>query len=205
MGDNAKRAWPADRVERRSVDSLVPAARNARKHSGKQIDSIAAAIEEWGFTTAVLIDEDGNIIAGHGRVLAAKKLGLPDIPVMVARGWTAAQKRAYLLADNKMALNSEWDDDLLKAELLDLGEDFDLDLVGFTEGELAKMFPPEREQAEPVEKTKNAVIQFNIVFDDAGQQEDWFQFLCAGHTRTAYRRSGRQQNWATLVRSRSEC
>jgi hypothetical protein len=109
--------WPADRVERRAVADLVPYARNARTHSDFQVGEIAASIREWGWTVPVLVDEAGGIIAGHGRVLAARKLGIETVPVMVAAGWTEAQRRAYVLADNKLALNAGWDTDLLKVEL----------------------------------------------------------------------------------------
>src|SRR3954469_5755 len=108
---------PADQVERWSLGRLVPYARNARTHSEAQVAQIAGSIREWGWTVPVLVDETGMLIAGHGRVLAARKLGLTDIPVMVARGWTEAQKRAYVLADNKLALNAGWDVELLKVEL----------------------------------------------------------------------------------------
>jgi DNA modification methylase len=125
-------AWPADHVERRSVESLIPYARNARTHSDAQVAQLAASIQEWGWTTPVLIDETGSIIAGHGRVMAARKLGIEDVPVMVAAGWSEAQRRAYVLADNQLATNAGWDVDLLKVELGDLGEmGFDLDLIGF--------------------------------------------------------------------------
>lgn len=135
-----KLAWPADKVERRAVDSLVPYARNARTHSPEQVDQLAASIREWGWTTPVLVDEAGSLIAGHGRVMAAKKLGLKDVPVMVASGWSEAQKRAYVLADNKLALNAGWDNDLLKVELEELKDlDFNLDLTGFGSDELATL------------------------------------------------------------------
>jgi DNA modification methylase len=135
-----KDVWPADKVERRPVADLVPYARNARTHSEEQVAQIAASIREWGWTTPVLIDEQGGIIAGHGRVLAARKLGIPDVPVMVATGWTEAQKRAYVLADNQLALNAGWNNDLLKVELGDLKlEGFNLDLVGFSMDELNKL------------------------------------------------------------------
>lgn len=133
--------WPADRVERRKVADLIPYARNARTHSDEQVAQIAASIREWGWTTPVLIDEAGGIIAGHGRVMAARKLGLADVPVMVAAGWSEAQKRAYVLADNKLALNAGWDDDLLKLELKNLDAlGFDLQLTGFAIGELTALF-----------------------------------------------------------------
>src|SRR5271165_5780507 len=131
LNDQSK-SWPADKVERRAVESLVPYARNARTHSPAQIDQIAASIREWGWTVPVLLDEWDGIIAGHGRVLAAKKLGLGEIPCMVARGWSDAQRKAYVLADNKLALNAGWDEELLKIELGDLRElDFNIDLTGF--------------------------------------------------------------------------
>jgi DNA modification methylase len=132
--------WPADQVERWPLDRLIPYARNARTHSDEQVWQIAASMQEWGLTNPVLADEEGSIIAGHGRVLAARKLGFAEAPVMVARGWTEAQKRAYVLADNKLALNVGWDDALLKVELADLAEmGFDLPLIGFGEDELARI------------------------------------------------------------------
>jgi DNA modification methylase len=135
-------SWPADRVERRSVAELVPYARNARTHSPAQVAKIAASIGEWGWTNPVLVDESGGIIAGHGRVLAAKKLGIADVPVMVASGWTQAQRRAYVLADNRLALDAGWDEDLLRSELVELGElGFDLPLSGFSDAELGKLMP----------------------------------------------------------------
>jgi DNA modification methylase len=130
-------AWPADAVERRSVGDLVPYARNARTHSEAQVAQIAASIREWGWTIPVLIDEDGMLIAGHGRVMAARTLGITEVPVMVARGWTEAQKRAYILADNKLALNAGWDVEMLRVELTDLRDmGADLELVGFDDDEL---------------------------------------------------------------------
>lgn len=102
---------------------------------------IARSIQEWGWTMPVLVDEVGGIIAGHGRVLAAQLLGLTEVPVMVARGWSDAQKRAYLLADNKLGLNAGWDDALLAIELADLkGLGFDLGLTGFAAGEVEELF-----------------------------------------------------------------
>ena len=124
--------WPADKIERWRVDELVPYAQNARKHSEAQVEQIAASIREFGWTIPVLVDEDGGLIAGHGRVMAAKSLGIVEIPAMVARGWTEAQKRAYVLADNQLALNAEWDEDLLRIEITALGDlGFDTDLLGF--------------------------------------------------------------------------
>jgi DNA modification methylase len=133
--------WPADKVERWAVERLVPYARNARTHSEAQVAQIAASIHEWGWTVPVLVDEAGMLIAGHGRVLAARKLGLPEVPVIVALGWSEAQKRAYVLADNKLALNAGWDAELLRVELTDLrGMGTDLGLIGFAEAEIADLF-----------------------------------------------------------------
>jgi ParB-like chromosome segregation protein Spo0J len=124
--------WPADKVSRRPVAALIPAARNARTHSDEQVTQIAASIEEWGWTVPVLVDEAGGIIAGHGRILAAKQLGIDTAPVMVASGWSDTKKRAYLIADNKLPLNAAWDPELLKLDLQDLKDnDFDLGLTGF--------------------------------------------------------------------------
>lgn len=132
--------WPADAVSRRPVSELTPYAANARIHSPEQVGEIARSIREFGFTVPVLVDEAGGIIAGHGRVMAAKELGLDDVPVMVASGWSAEQKRAYVLADNKIALNSGWDDDLLKAELAALSAaNFDLGVTGFDMADLSAL------------------------------------------------------------------
>ena len=132
MKTATQQSWPADQVERWPVDKLVPYARNSRTHSDTQVAQIAASIKEWGWTTPVLVSEDGTLIAGHGRVMAARKLGLQEVPVMIARGWTEAQRRAYVLADNQLALNAGWDMDLLSIEMQDLNADgFDLSLIGF--------------------------------------------------------------------------
>ena len=137
---DTQQLWPADQVERWAVSRLVPYARNARTHSDAQVAQIAACIREWGWTTPVLVDEAGGLIAGHGRVMAARKLGIAEVPVMVARGWSEAQKRAYVLADNKLALNAGWDEELLRVELADLrGMGADLSLIGFGEDELASL------------------------------------------------------------------
>ena len=134
-------AWAADAVERRDVASLIPAARNARIHSETQVAQIAASIKEFGWTVPVLVDESDGIIAGHGRVLAAHLLKIESVPVVVARGWSDAQKRAYMIADNQVALSSTWNLELLKSELQGLEEDgFAMDLLGFSDGELQNLF-----------------------------------------------------------------
>jgi len=123
-------SWPADKVERWPVAKLVPNARNARTHSDEQVTQLAASIREFGWTIPVLVDEAGGIIAGHGRVLAAHRLGIEDVPVMVAAGWSDAKKRAYMLADNKLTLNGEWDLERLAIEIAELrASDFDISLI----------------------------------------------------------------------------
>jgi len=155
MTTKSHKVNPADKVEQGPIEKLVPYAKNSRTHSEEQVAQIAASIREWGFTTAVLVDESGSIIAGHGRVMAARKLGMASLPVMVAAGWTDAQKRAYVIADNKLALNAGWDNELLALELGELGDlGFDLDLVGFTDEEIAALMP---EQIEPGLTDEDAV------------------------------------------------
>jgi DNA modification methylase len=135
---------PADKVEKWDIDKLIPYARNSRTHSDVQVSQIAASMKEWGWTNPVLVDEDGQIIAGHGRILAARKLNLKEVPVMVAEGWTDAQKKAYVIADNKLALNADWDDSLLNTEFADLKEmGFDLSLTGFEASEIDALIPIE--------------------------------------------------------------
>jgi hypothetical protein len=106
-GSENQRPWPADKVERWAIDRLIPYAKNARTHTDAQVAAIAASIKEWGWTTPALVGEDGGLIAGHARILAARQLGIVEIPVMVAAGWTEAQKRAYVLADNQLAITPQ--------------------------------------------------------------------------------------------------
>lgn len=134
-------------IEKISIDALIPYARNSRTHSDAQVAQIAASIKEFGFTNPVLIDEDGGIIAGHGRTLAARKLGLSEVPCLRLSYLSEAQKKAYVIADNKLALNAGWDDEMLKVELSELKDlDFDLSLIGFDADELANLL--ELEQVE---------------------------------------------------------
>jgi DNA modification methylase len=159
-------------VERRPLASLIAYARNARLHSEAQVAQIAASIVQWGWTMPVLIDERGEIIAGHGRALAAAHLGLTDIPVMVARGWTEEQKRAYVIADNKLTLNASWDESLLKLELADLREvGFDLGLTGFSSDELGALW------AGPAPSTAgNLAERFGVPpFSVLNAREGWWQ------------------------------
>ena len=124
-------------IEYRRPSELAPYARNSRTHSDKQIAQIEASIREFGFTNPLLIDEHGGIIAGHGRLAAATKLKLESVPCITLSGLTDAQKRAYVIADNKLALNAGWDEALLAAELKHLqAEDYNVGLIGFSDKEL---------------------------------------------------------------------
>lgn len=128
------------RVVYRPLDQLIPYARNSRTHNDAQIAQIAASIREFGWTNPVLIDEEGGIIAGHGRVLAARQLKHENIPTITLTGLSEAQKRAYVIADNKLALNAGWDEALLKLEIEDLKLlDFNVDLLGFNDAEMTKV------------------------------------------------------------------
>lgn len=127
-------------LEQRSIEDLTPYARNSRTHSEAQVAQIAASIIEFGFTNPILVDAEGGIIAGHGRVLAAQSLGLESVPVLVLDHLTEDQRRAYVIADNKLALNAGWDEDLLRQEIEALqAESVDLTLLGFDDAELAEL------------------------------------------------------------------
>ena len=126
----------------REVSGLIPYARNSRTHSEAQVAQIAASIREFGWTNPLLIDGESGIIAGHGRLLAAVKLGEAEVPCIELAGMTDAQKRAYIIADNKLAINAGWDDELLRIELADLAEvGFDVSLTGFTQEEVDALTP----------------------------------------------------------------
>ena len=126
------------KVEYKNIKELIPYCNNSRTHSDEQVLQIASSIKEFGFTNPVLIDGQGGIIAGHGRIMAAQKLKMDEVPTITLSDLSEAQKKAYIIADNKLALNSGWDDELLKIELEQLKElDFDLGLIGFSDDELA--------------------------------------------------------------------
>ena len=172
--------WPADKTERRPVSSLTPYARNSRTHSDEQVAQISASIKEWGFTTPVLIDPDGGIIAGHGRLMAAQRLGLEDVPCIIAEGWTEAQKKAYVIADNKLALNAGWDNEMLAVEFGELKElDFDLSLTGFGDEELQafEMFDEDLSgEGENEGSTASLADKFGIPpFSVLNAREGWWQ------------------------------
>jgi hypothetical protein len=132
---------PAPVIETWPIERLRPYARNSRTHSDSQIASIVKSIQRFGFTNPILVAETGTILAGHGRTLAAKLMGMAEVPVIVASGWTADERKAYVITDNKIALDAGWDEELLKLELGELAEaNFDLSLTGFGEEDLNQLF-----------------------------------------------------------------
>jgi site-specific DNA-methyltransferase (adenine-specific) len=131
-------------VTYRKLTDLIPYVRNARTHSDEQVAQLAGSIKEFGWTNPILVDDDGGIIAGHGRLLAAQRLKMDEVPTIQIGGLSEAQRRALVLADNKLALNAGWDIDLLKVELGDLNEQgFDIALTGFSVDELSKLLAPD--------------------------------------------------------------
>ena len=146
MQASKKDAFLKLEVTYRPIESLIPYARNSRTHSDAQVAQIAASIREFGWTNPVLIDAEGGIIAGHGRIMAGRKLGIKEAPCIVLENLTDAKRRAYVIADNKLALNAGWDVELLKIELGDLKAlDFDLSLTGFDPGELGNLLAEKTE------------------------------------------------------------
>jgi ParB-like chromosome segregation protein Spo0J len=139
------------KIEMMRTADLIPYARNSRTHSEAQVAQIAGSIREFGFTNPVLIDAENGIIAGHGRVMAAQLIGKDKLPCIRLTHLTDTQRRAYIIADNKLALNSGWDEAMLGLELADLREaDFDLNLIGFDADEIERALnPPERDESEP--------------------------------------------------------
>ena len=137
------------------IADLVPYRNNARTHSPEQISRVADSIREFGFCNPVLVDSENGIIAGHGRVMAAEELGMDEVPTVCLEHLSDDQKRAYILADNKLALDAGWDKDLLKLELLDLQEDdFNISLTGFSEFELQGLLELDTEPEKDKEQEK---------------------------------------------------
>ncbi|HBW3346598.1 ParB/Srx family N-terminal domain-containing protein [Klebsiella pneumoniae] len=147
------------------ISAIAGYTKNARTHSAEQIAEIAASITEFGWTNPLLVDEGGELIAGHGRIAAAEMLGFEEVPVIVLAGLSEAQKKAYRLADNKIPLNAGWDDELLKVELQSLeAEGFNTELTGFNESELSDLLNDEME------------IPFDTDEDNPGVDIDYLTF-----------------------------
>ena len=132
----------ANKIEWQLVEKLIPYAKNARTHSDEQVAQIAGSIKEFGFNNPILVDKDNSVIAGHGRLMAARKLGMDKVPVVELKHLTESQRKAYVLADNRIALNSGWDTSMLSLELQDLKDDIDLSLLGFDPDELDALLNP---------------------------------------------------------------
>jgi ParB-like chromosome segregation protein Spo0J len=173
--------WPAHKVESWPIGQLKPYANNTKKHSPAQIEQLRASFREFGWTIPVLAREDGTLIAGHGRIVAGIAEGFTEVPVIVARGWTEDQCRAYGIADNRLTETGEWDEKLLKLELGELlSVGFDPHLTGFDGDDLDKLMLPDDGAGKKPRKAQgdlSPVIQFNIVFDNEQQQEAWFAFV----------------------------
>lgn len=160
-------------VESWPIDRLKPYGRNSRTHSPEQVAKIAKSIEQFGFTNPILANEDGTIIAGHGRTLAARRLGMTHVPVIVPKGWTDAQRRAYVILDNKLALDAGWDEDLLKLELGELAE-IGLDIAastGFDEDELDKLFATVKDAKPPDTGEQLDGLAFSVIVRCTSEQQ----------------------------------
>lgn len=159
-----------------ATTDLIPYANNPRTHSDQQVAQVAASIQEFGFNNPILIDENNSIIAGHGRLAAAQKLEMKTVPTILLEGLSEAQRKAYVIADNKLALNAGWDDQALQTELERLQElDFDLALTGFDVDELARMF--DDQEIEPEEQSYSEVFNVIVECSDEQQQEKVFNQL----------------------------
>ncbi|HRH92820.1 MAG TPA: DNA methyltransferase [Agitococcus sp.] len=167
------------KVEYKNIKDLIPYCNNSRTHSDEQVLQIASSIKEFGFTNPVLIDGQGGIIAGHGRIMAAQKLKMDEVPTITLSDLSEAQKKAYIIADNKLALNSGWDDELLKIELEQLKElDFDLGLIGFSDDELALLMLDEDDPTSSDGEPSNGSLADRFLippFSVLNAREGWWQ------------------------------
>lgn len=165
-----------NKIEQLSVDVLIPYSNNARTHSDDQVTQIASSIKEFGFNNPILVDKNNGVIAGHGRLMAAKKLGLNEVPCIRLEHLTDAQRKAFILADNKIALNSGWDYDLLKVEVEGLSDsDFRLELLGFDVNELNTILGIEEEIKEDKDVTDDGNRNLLLVeFDNEIELENLF-------------------------------
>lgn len=173
------------------IDELIPYVNNARTHSPEQINKLRASLREFGFINPVIIDKDKNIIAGHGRVMAAREEGIQEVPCVLVDYLTEAQKKAYILADNRMALDAGWDEEILRVEIESLqGADFDVSLTGFDEDEIAHIFDEETEAKEDdfdVEELQKPVFsksgdlwqlgKHRVLCGDSTKQETYAQLM----------------------------
>lgn len=173
----------------RRVSDLIPYAKNARTHSDAQVAQIAASIKEFGFTQPILLDGENGIIAGHGRWQAAFKMGMAEVPTIELKHLSDTEKRAYILADNKLALNSGWDEEMLKVELSDLKNVMDLDITGFSPYEVNTIF----DEQNNVDEEWKGMPEFNqddktsfrhviVHFENNDDVAEFFSIIGQGHT-----------------------
>jgi len=165
-------------IQQLKVEDLIPYVNNSRKHSDEQVAQIAASIKEFGWTNPILIDGEKGIIAGHGRLMAARKLEMSEVPVIELNHLTHTQKKALIIADNKLALNADWEQELLKIEIQALSDDdFDITLLGFDEIELGKMFDEMNEEDNIKSQNYNEVFNIIVECEDEAEQEKIFNRL----------------------------
>ena len=165
------------KITQKKVDSLIPYVKNSRTHSDAQVAQIAASIKEFGWTNPILVDGDNGIIAGHGRLMAARKLGYKEVPTIELADLTETQKRAYIIADNRLALNAGWDNEMLTIELNDLLADgFALELLGFDADELEKLLDDAEEEQNGIAAKGKLSDKFLIPpFSILNAREGWWQ------------------------------
>lgn len=171
----------------KNVEDLIPYINNTRTHSKEQVNQIASSIKEFGFTNPVLVDEQGGIIAGHGRIMGAKLLKMDEVPTICLDGLSEAQKKAYIIADNKIALNAGWNEELLKLELQDLKDmNFDLSLIGFSDEELSE-FDIEADYTMSIDKEREDDIpeisdEYSIKLGDIVEFDGGHRLMCGDST-----------------------
>jgi len=167
--DGTESAWPAAEVELRATSELQPYENNPRVHDGSQIERLMTSIRRWGFTMPLLVDETGTLLAGHARLEAAKRLELRRVPVMIARGWNVEQRRAYVIADNQLAMLSSWDRDVLAREMQLISDQELLGSLGFTDADLRALCDPDDLLGPPAEGSATALdhrFLLLLEFDD---------------------------------------
>tara|TARA_R110000803_G_scaffold27834_1_gene64801 strand:- start:2303 stop:2845 length:543 start_codon:yes stop_codon:yes gene_type:complete len=171
------------KINYRKPAELIPYISNSRTHSEQQIQQVASSIKEFGFTNPILVDEESGIIAGHGRLQAAQLLGLDKVPTIKLEGLTESQRKAYVIADNKLALNAGWDFELLKIEIQDIADDFDLSLLGFDDQELSNIIDGLNEESPELKEESYSPV-FNIVVncnDETHQEKVYNELQSKGY------------------------
>ena len=174
----------AQKIELWSIERLQPYEKNARVHSKEQVGQIAASIVEFGFLNPLLVDSNDGIVAGHGRLSAARELALDEVPVVVLDHLTDSQKKAYILVDNKLAENATWNEALLQEEIVALNlQDFDISVLGWDEDEIREIMEFDADETDNDDDSEGTrglgepIVSYNIIFDDEQQQQKWFDFF----------------------------